>query len=129
MFQLLLSGIHWHYTKAYKEIFILYKRFSGFIFHLFSIKDLLRTLFLPWQQLGERYQGGFHMKALFESLILNLLMRVVGFFVRVFVILIGCILSIILSVLFLIIIVFWTFIPFILIFLFITALKLLLTQR
>jgi len=127
MLQLFSSGIVWHYSGAYKELFILCRNFIWFLSHLFSIKDLLKTLIYPWQRLGEQYRGGFHISEWFQSFILNTLMRIVGLVVRLFVILTGllCILlAVMLSVLLFII---WTFIPLILVFLFITSIRLFLS--
>ena len=129
MFRLFLSGILWHYTKAYKEIFILFKRSIWFVFHLFSIKDLTRTLFLPWQQLGERYQGGFHLGRWFESLVVNTLMRIVGFVVKAFVILTGLLIALLVCFIYVGVFAAWTLIPLILVFLFITALRLILDVK
>lgn len=129
MFRLFLSGILWHYTKAYKEIFILWKRSLWFVFHLFSISDLTRTLFLPWQQLGERYQGGFHLGKWLESLAVNMLMRLVGIIVRSFVIVIGLCITLIVCIAFVAVYILWTCVPFILVFLFITSLRLLLSAQ
>lgn len=128
MIRLFISGILWHYTRAYVEILTLFKRSLWFVAHLFSIKDLLRTLFSPWQQLKERYEGGFHLGKWFESVAVNILMRLVGFFVRTLVIILGLISLLVVSVIWIAVFVFWTFIPFILVFLFITGFKLLFSR-
>jgi hypothetical protein len=129
MLQLFLSGILWHYTKAYKEIYILTKNVIWFFFHLFSIKDLLKTLFYPWQKMGEQYQGGFHLSEWFSSKIINILMRCVGFLVRTLMIIIGltCVCFAILVACGVFVV--WTAIPFILVFLFISSIRLFLQTK
>jgi len=124
MLRLFWSGIFWHYTTAYKEIVLLCKNYIWFILHLFSIRDLSKTLFLPWQRLGERYQGGFNIGAWFSTFVINTLMRVLGFVARLFVILTGLVCACIVSVLSVIFIVVWTAIPFLMVFLFITSFRL-----
>lgn len=124
MLQLFFSGIIWHYTKAYKEIFTLLCNTVWFLFHLFSIKDLIRTLFAPWQRLGERYRGGFHIGEWFASVAINVLMRGVGFFARSIVILIGLCCVVFTVVVFGAVFVVWTLIPVILVFLFVSSIKL-----
>lgn len=124
MLKLFISGIVWHYTKAYGEILRLSRDFVWFLFHLFSVSDLSKTLFYPWQRLGEQYKKGFNISAWFSSFVVNVIMRLVGFVVKLFVILIGVSLSIIVILLTLITLVFWTFVPLLLVFLFITSIRL-----
>ncbi len=124
MLKLFLSGIIWHYTKAYVEIIRLFRDFIWFILHLFSVKDLSRTIFYPWQRLGEPYQGGFNISAWFSAFVVNTLMRLVGFVVKSFVILIGISLAILVGLISIVFIVFWTIVPIFLVFLFVTSIRL-----
>jgi hypothetical protein len=127
MLKLFWSGIIWHYSIAYKELFLLCRNFIWFIGHIFSIRDLSKTLFYPWQRLGEKYQGGLlHPAEWLSSFVINTMMRGVGLIVRLSVISIGlvCILFVILLCILMIAI--WTVLPMLLVFLFITSIRLLL---
>ncbi len=125
MFRLVFSYFVWHYTIALKDLFNLSRNFLWFIFHFFSISVLLKTLFSPWQKLNETYKGGFDFNAFFETLIVNVLMRIVGFFIRLFMVIAGIISWILTFVALLCTFVLWIFLPFIIIILFISSIKLL----
>lgn len=89
---------------------------------------LARTLFSPWQKLDESYKKGFNIKAFFEVFILNTLMRILGFFIRSFVIVIGVAVLICVLVLELATFAIWTLLPLIIMFLFISGLRLLIKK-
>lgn len=125
MFQVIYSYFVWHYSTAYKEIYGICRNLLWFVSHLFSLKVLSKTLFSPWHQLGEKYRGGFDLNSFFSSLVVNTIMRLIGFLVRGMVIIFGlffCLLTIIAS---LILFIFWTLFPFIQLFFFVSSFKLL----
>ncbi|HEY4512356.1 MAG TPA: hypothetical protein VJH63_01695 [Candidatus Paceibacterota bacterium] len=128
MLQFCFSYIFWHYTTAYRELYGVSKNFLWFFYHFFSIGVLARTLFSPWQKLDESYKKGFNIKAFFEVFILNTLMRILGFFIRSFVIVIGVAVLICVLVLELATFAIWTLLPLIIMFLFISGLRLLIKK-
>ena len=79
----------WHYTKAFRNIWGIWTNFLWFTYNFFSLPILVRTLFLPWQRLDEEYKKGFDVKEFSETLVVNSLMRIVGIFMRLTVILVG----------------------------------------
>ncbi len=81
----------WHYGQAYSDMLNIWKNFLWFVSYFFSLKILLSTLFQPWKRMGEDYPRGFDPSVLFQVFIVNTLMRVVGFFVRVIIITFGVI--------------------------------------
>jgi hypothetical protein len=125
MIPLSLSYLGWHYTKGVKDYFHVAGNFLWFLYHFFSIPVLSKTLLSPWQRQGEAYRGGFDIGAFFETFIVNTIMRVVGFFVRGFVIVFGLLLILILFVLEIILFVTWIFLPAIIILLFVSGMRLL----
>lgn len=125
MIHLFFSYIRWHYGKALIEFSLNSKNFILFLFHFFSIKNLFYTLFAPWQSLGERYKKGIDISAFAEVFILNSIMRVVGFFIRLAVIVAGLITIFFSSILVCILFIFWNFLPLIIIFIFISGFRLL----
>lgn len=129
MLRFCFSYIFWHYTKAYKEIFVLSKNFIWFVFHLFSIKELFTTFFQPWQRLGERYQGGFDISKWFEVKAVNTLMRLVGMFIRFVMIFIGLLSLLAITILAILTLLVWTLLPLIVIFLFVSSIKLFLIKN
>lgn len=83
--------VTWHYTRGLRDCSVLTIGFLRGIAHFFSLITLLKTLFVPWRKLTETYRGGFDPESFFSSLVVNTLMRLVGFFVRSIVIVIGVI--------------------------------------
>ncbi len=79
----------WHYGQAIKEGINIWKIFFRFFNQFFSMSLLLRTLFSPWRRMKEYYGRGFDPKQYFEIFILNLVMRGVGFVLRMTIIAIG----------------------------------------
>ncbi len=74
--------ISWHYTKGVSDLIALFKNLVWFIWNFFSVQILLQTLFVPFQKLSVKSTKRFDIEGFFSALVTNLLMRVVGFFVR-----------------------------------------------
>ncbi len=77
----------WHYTTAWGDLLRLYTNAVWFLWHFFSIRILSGTLFAPWHRLREassKETAGF-----FGSLIINLILRLIGFVARTVTILSG----------------------------------------
>jgi hypothetical protein len=84
-----LAYIKWHYGQGLSEFFGVAGNILWFITNFFSFKLLLKTLFAPWKRLGEHYSGGLDLGAFASALIVNSLMRIVGFVTKIVVLLIG----------------------------------------
>jgi hypothetical protein len=108
--------LNWHYTQGLLELIKNLWNFIVFEFHFFSVKDLLLTLLSPFQRLKEDYgNNAIDFQKILSALVVNIIMRIVGFFVRSF-ILICALISIVLSfLLFPIIIIGWIILPFIIV--------------
>jgi hypothetical protein len=87
--EFLLAYVRWHYGKGFSEFVDIARNFFGFLLHFFSFKLLLRTLFSPWKRIGESYEKGLHIESVLSVFIVNSLMRVVGLFSRLSIILLG----------------------------------------
>src|SRR3989344_7041650 len=84
------SYLGWHYSVGLADFFRVWGNFFWFNWHFFSIQLLGRTLFAPWRRLSEqKKQPGFHPSEAFGNLIVNTIMRFVGFFARLFMIAVG----------------------------------------
>lgn len=110
--------IHWHYTRAWKDFFENWKNFVSFVFSFFSIHILLVTLFAPWKRLGQERGEGFGSEAFLGAMVVNGLMRLVGFVARLPVILVGLFLTFCLIFLGVCISILWLIFPLALLFIF-----------
>jgi len=81
--------ISWHYTKAISDLIGLFKNFIWFLWNFFSIKLLLKTLFLPFKKLNVQRTKRFDLEDFFSALVTNFLMRLIGFGIRLMFIVMG----------------------------------------
>ena len=109
--RLVRAYVGWHYSAALTAWWQIYVDSLWFLFHFFSISILIRTLFAPWRRLAEGYPTGFSLKASAETLIINSLMRLVGFVFRIFFIFGACLIITLAFVLGWVILVFWLVAP------------------
>jgi len=92
-----------------------------FVFSFFSIEALFNTLFAPWKRLGQTYSGGFDIEDFFGSIIINTLMRLLGFSIRFIVILLGLASTLIVGLLEVCLICIWILMPVLLPFVFVMS--------
>ena len=76
--------VAWHYTAGLLDCLRRLADFLWFIYHFFSVPVIARTLFTPWRRLGESYRRGLDPGRTLETFIVNTLMRLFGFIVRIF---------------------------------------------
>lgn len=118
--QLPLAYLWWHYALAWVDLARLYHNLAWFLWNFFSISLLLRTLFSPWRRLHEsaRKEAG----GLLGSLIMNTILRFIGFFARVATIVFGLASLVLLGVVGVAFLVLWPLLPFIALALMLTGL-------
>lgn len=109
--------IIWHYSSAIRDLIGIVINFIWFFFNFFSIETLLKTLFLPFGRLGEKYKKGVNVGAWAETFIVNALMRIVGFLLRICLIFIGLVLILLTIIIGITLLLAWLFAPFLLVFL------------
>lgn len=107
---------HWHYTRGALDLISNLKNIVRFVFGFFSISILLRTIFTPWERMGESYKKGFDLESWMETFVLNTLMRFVGFVIRFITIILGLLVFAVSIILSLIIFISWILMPFLLLF-------------
>jgi hypothetical protein len=108
----------WHYGRGTSETFSVFKNFLFFIPRFFSIKVLFETLFSPFQRLKENYAGGLNPGQFAEVIVVNLIMRIFGFIVRSFIIMLGVATFIIVFFVEIVLFIIWITLPFLLAFMF-----------
>ena len=109
--------VKWHYTQAVVDLIGIVKNFLWFFWEFFSIKLLLKSLFTPFHRLGQQYKGGLDLSNLAETILVNTLMRFVGFLLRSFLILLGILCILLTFVVGIFFLVAWVLAPLLLVFL------------
>lgn len=89
--QVFFKYFKWHYGKAIASSVSLWKNLALFLLNFFSIKTLVLNFFTPWKRIYDSYPEWYNFKEYFSTLIMNTLMRIVGMFIRFFVIIFGLI--------------------------------------
>lgn len=89
MVRLSIYYLSWHYTRALSDMAGIWGNFFWFFYTFFSIPLLLGTLFQPFHRLDSGYKKGFYPGAWFEQFGVNMLMRLVGACLRLFLVFIG----------------------------------------
>jgi hypothetical protein len=74
--------IHWHYSQGLTDLVGLIKNAIWFFWHFFSVPDLFKTLFQPWQRLHEETKPGSGMGDLMTVWLINVLMIMAGALIR-----------------------------------------------
>ena len=114
----------WYYTAALFNFVTISRDFVWFLYHFFSIPILIPTLFSKWKRIGDVRTRKFDIKDFFSVFIVNSIMRVIGFFIRSFVIIVGLISIIVAIMIEITLFVAWLFLPVIIVALFAMGMKL-----
>ena len=106
----------WQFLETPRTILIAWKNFLKFYLNFFSISLLIKTFFSPWRGYKWSYGKGLNIGRFLETLISNLICRVLGAILRFFLILIGILVEILIIFFGLIIFLGWFVLPIFLIF-------------
>ena len=126
--QAFIYYIVWHYSRGLRDSVRFSLTFLWFVYNFFSIPILLGSLFAPWRRMGEPYRKGFLAAEFFSTLIVNLLMRLVGFCFRTVVIIVGLLALIATALLGFFGLLVWLALPLILVLLFLWGIALLMSS-
>ncbi len=74
--------LNWHYSDAWKKVFLIWKNLTLFPFYYFSVVLHLSTLFAPWKRQRMKMGIGFHLDQFLAVLGFNLIARVIGAIIR-----------------------------------------------
>ena len=72
----------WQYSEGIREFIAAWQNIHWFLWRVFSVPLLLRTFFTPFRRTSESYGRGFDPQALAQTLLVNLVTRLVGVVVR-----------------------------------------------
>ena len=114
----------WYYTAALFNFVKISRDFTWFLYHFFSIPILIPTLFSKWKRIGDVRTRKFDIADFFSVFIVNFIMRIVGFFIRSAVVVLGVISMILAIVVEVTLFVVWIFLPVIIVALFVMGMKL-----
>lgn len=106
------SYLIWHYTKAFRDLIIVWGNITWAVTNFFSIPLLLRTFFAPWKRMEDEPEEG-NTEDFFATALVNFLSRIVGAFVRFWIVLIGLFALVGMLAGLLVVLVVWLLAPFI----------------
>ncbi|MFA4998829.1 MAG: hypothetical protein WC514_02305 [Candidatus Paceibacterota bacterium] len=119
--------LSWQFVDVPRNLLKAWGNFLEFNLNYFSITLLLKTFFSPWRRYSWSYGKGFDLGKFFETFFSNLISRILGALMRLFLIIFGIIAEIFIFVIGIIVIFGWIILPFLVIGGFILGVKLCLT--
>ena len=81
-----IKYLYWQLIITPKKVLSILRNYLAFGFAFFSIKETLRSLFSPWRRYLWDYGRGFDITRYFEAFLSNIITRVIGFIMRLFLI-------------------------------------------
>ncbi|MEK9195685.1 MAG: hypothetical protein AAB975_04860, partial [Patescibacteria group bacterium] len=118
----------WHFGIAFRELYEFWKNLIWFGYHFFSLPLLFKTLIRPIYRIHESAPAGtgLNVELFFENITVNIIARIVGFFLRIFLILCGMIYQAIILIIGPILFLIWSLFPVLPLILCIMGLKMML---
>ncbi len=126
MTSIISQFLAWYYYETIREILKGWRNFLVFTFKYFSLPVLLKTFFSPWHKYFYSYGRGFSFKKYLNAFTFNMMSRVIGAFLRTFLILAGFLAEIVVFIAGVLMLVVWIILPFLLLFFLLFGLKLIL---
>jgi len=103
--------VRWHYGRSLSEGYAMFKNFEWFVYQFFSVPILLNTFFDKFERLGEEYRKGSGASGIFEAIIVNTLMRLVGMCFRTVLIFVGIVCMMFIALFFIVFGIIWIVLP------------------
>jgi len=101
----------WYFVETPKRILRGWKNILSFNLNYFSVPLLFKTMFSYWHQYRWYYPRGFDIGQYLEVFFSNLISRILGAIVRIFMIVFGVVAEIIIFIIGIIILAAWLFMP------------------
>ena len=105
--RMITAYLTWHYGAGMRSAFRIAGNFVAFAIHLFSMKELMASLFAPWRRITEESNAGFLSSAFFMTIWDNLISRFLGAIARSILLAMGLIFLIVVSIGSFMIVVLW----------------------
>ena len=105
----------WHFFEAPRSLLSIWRNFFSFGLDFFSIPILIMTLFSPWRKYKWNYPRGFDPRGYLETFISNMFSRLIGAVCRLFLVITGVVVEVLVLVIGAITILIWMAMPLILI--------------
>lgn len=119
---LMRDYIVWHYTTGIVDLLYIWRNFLWAVGHMFSVKDVLLTLFSPFKRLQEQTPSPLkNLEGFLSSLVVNILMRIVGLVIRSALLILAFLSWAFLLVFGVVSLVVWFLLPYLLFVIFVTA--------
>ncbi|MEK7664946.1 MAG: hypothetical protein AAB361_02280 [Patescibacteria group bacterium] len=112
---IILSWMVWHFYEMPDFLIQVWKNYILFGLNYFSVHILFKTLFSPWRRYNWKYPNIFEVGEFFNALVSNIFSRIIGFLLRIALIITGILGQIIIFLAGAVIILLWLLIPFIII--------------
>lgn len=106
---ILIDAIGWWYGWGWLHVLEVLRRRLVRVYNLFSVRQMLKTLFAPWKE--DRMSGGRGIDQMFRALVMNFVARLVGFFVRTFIVIFWALVSLAMILIGVVVFVAWPLIP------------------
>ena len=108
----IVKSYSWWYQKGWGIFINKIKNFFSSIADFFSMNSLIRTLFKPFRQISaDSAEASASLDLKFHMFMDRLVSRIIGFFSRLFLLIVGCVILVVSGTFGLILIVLWPFIP------------------
>ncbi|MFA5291342.1 MAG: hypothetical protein WC385_03510 [Candidatus Paceibacterota bacterium] len=103
----------WHYGRAISDLTRIYRNLIAFTFTFFSVSVLVQSFFAPWRRMGEDYpERSVDPFDYFSTFLVNLIMRLVGIFMRTIVIVLGMVATLLVILSYPVALAIWITLPF-----------------
>jgi hypothetical protein len=106
-----ISYFAWHYSKGLRDLFVAWGNITWATINFFSVPLLLGTFFAPWKRMEDTAPEG-DIEGFFETVVVNTLSRIVGMFIRFWLIVLGVLSGLLSLVMLAFLVVIWLVSPF-----------------
>lgn len=107
---IIIDVVSWWYGWGWFHVLEVMKRRLVRIFNIFSIRQMLKTLFAPWKE--DRVTGSQGLDQMMRALVMNAVARLIGFSVRTMILLFWAVVSIAMLAIGIGVFVIWPLAPF-----------------
>jgi hypothetical protein len=112
---ILISWILWQFYEMPKFLFGVWNNYFIFATNLFSVPLLLKTFFAPWRKYAWSYPKNFDIKEFFNTLVGNIISRILGAIMRTALIFVGILFQIFVAIAGSVILLAWLLFPFLIV--------------